>query len=128
MDLNKFKTDQTLELEGVWVPFDDARIKIARLNNPQMAAAYAAKIRPYRGAKIPEGVEEEIMVECLASHVLLDWEGVTHDGAAFPHTRENAVKALKIKDFAEFVINCARDFELFRQQDIREAVTAIAKN
>lgn len=128
MELNKLKTDPALEQDGVWVPFGDARFLVARLNNPRMASAYAAKIRPYRGAKIPEADEERLMLDCLAAHVLLDWEGVTNDGQPFPYSKENSRAALQIKDLADFIITAARDFELFRRQDNSEAVAAIAKN
>jgi hypothetical protein len=128
MDLAKFKTDPKLEQDGVWVPLGDAQLRIARLNNPRMAAGYAARIRPYRGSAIPDAEGERIMIECLAEYVLLDWKGVTHDGAPFDYSTENAKAALKIKDFAEFVMERAREMELFQAAETKAAVEAVAKN
>jgi hypothetical protein len=128
MDLSKFKTDPTLEQEGVWVPLGDGRLRIARLNNPRMTAAYAAKIRPYRGGRVPDEESDRIMVDCLAEHVLLAWEGITHNGEPFPYSRANAKEALAIKDFCDFVIESAKQMELFQTAETKEAVEAIAKN
>ena len=128
MDLTKVKTDSALELNGVRVPFGDATLLIARLNNPNLVAAYSARIRPYRGGAIPPATEEAIMLDCLAEHVLLGWENITNAGQPYPYNRDNARAALAIKDFAEFVVSRARDAELFRQGETREAVEAIAKN
>jgi hypothetical protein len=128
MNLNSFKTSATAEQEGVWVEFDGARFLIARLNNSKHAAGFAQLLRPFRGAKIPEDKQRELMIESMADHILLGWEGVTNDGKPFPYTRENAVIALKIPDFADQITVFARDMELFRAQETAAAVEALAKN
>lgn len=128
MDLKTFKTDPKLEQEGVWIPLGDGKLRIARLNNPRMGAAFAALIRPYRGGIVPPAEEERIMLDCLADHVLVGWENITRDGEPFPYSVENAKAALQIKDFAEFVLERARDMEQFRTSEVTSGVEAIAKN
>lgn len=128
MDLNTFKTDKKKEQEGVRVPFDDATLIIARLNNPNHVADFKARQRVYRGAKVPDDVNQKIYIESLAATVLLGWENVTLGGTPLPYTKENAVMALSIPDFADFVVMRAGEMELFREEQQREAVESLEKN
>lgn len=128
MDLKTIKTNPELEQQGVWCPFGDAKLLVARLNNPRMAAGYAARVRPFRGQPLLPDVEEKIIRECLADFVLLDWEGVEFDGKAFPYSRENALTALAIPDFSDLVVRFARDAENYRIKESATATEAIAKN
>lgn len=103
MDLKKTKTDPKLELEGVWITYDeDAAFKIARLRNPAALAAFQEKTRFLRG-KLSEAKQTELMTEIIAEHVLLDWKNVNIGGDPLPYTKENAMRVLVeypvIRDF-----------------------------
>ena len=128
MDLSKFKTDPRLEVDGVEVQLGDATLTIARLNNPRAAAAYARNERRHRGAVVSEKIRETEMTEVLADCVLLDWKNVEMDGKPLEPTRENKIAALQIKDFADFVIEHARDFENYQAQQVSDAAEAAEKN
>ena len=128
MKLESFKTDPKLEREGVWVQFGDAKLHIARINNPDHQAAFAARLRPYRGTTVPEGKQREIMLETMVDHILLGWEGIEFGGKPLPYSRENALMALQISDFADQVVALAPEHENFQAQQAKEAAEIIAKN
>lgn len=95
--LNKYKTDKTAELEGVWVEVDTGvEMRIARLNNDKARDMRRRLEKPYRSfATIPEKVSEEIMRKVVANAVLVDWKGVTgEDGKIIPYSPETAEKLL----------------------------------
>jgi hypothetical protein len=127
MDLQKLKTDQKKEQEGVRVHLGDAVLIIARLHNAKQRADFEARIRPYRG-NVPEDINRRLFLESVAEHVLLGWENVTMNGSPFPYSKENAKAALEIPDFSDFVLTHARDAELFREEQRSGAADAVVKN
>jgi len=131
MDLKKiFATDERREIEGTWIPLPDpagkARIKVARYGNPNFVRAIDEATRNYRQAgrgivKIPEEMARKILIETLASTVLLDWENIEDDGKPVPYNRENAEAMLeKYKDFRDFVSSCSTNFELYHVEAMEE--------
>ena len=129
MNLNRFITDPKLEQEGVWIDVEDVRLKIARVKNPKHEAAFAERMRPYRGRKLTEDEQLEVLVQTMADHVLLGWEGtLTLDGEPLEYSRDNAVRALRIRNFADMVTAIGSDLENFRNEQMRQAVEVLAKN
>lgn len=130
MDLaGAYKTNPTLEIEGVWVDMPDpegrARIKVARFSNPKYQAAIDHKLRPYRrqsrAGNIPSDVLETALIACIAESIILDWENIEDEGKAVPFSVENA-KAMLVKypDFRDFVSANAGDIALFRDEELEE--------
>jgi hypothetical protein len=132
MDLNTFKTDPALD-EGVWIPLDDAEIKIARIGSPKYQSRLRAKLRPHQDAIVhgylKDSVATKIQIEVMADFILLDWRGNFEvDGKPLPYSRENAMLALEIDEFRAWVDRQARDLENFRAKEVKESVEAVAKN
>lgn len=121
MDLKKqFTTDHQIEREGVWVQMDTvARIKVARIDNADFRELSRRLGKPYRQAAragvFSDETATDIMIQCLAKTILLDWEGLSEDGQPIPYSQKEAVRVLTAyKDFREFVVSASSDAELFR--------------
>lgn len=131
MDLSRFKTDTALEDEGVWTTIDassDAQIRIARIGNRRYREAMARRLKPYRRAlragTLDDSVTERITAEVLAETVLLDWRGVTADGAPLPYSRDAARDLLldpAYRDFRDLVVELAGELDLYRERDLEAA-------
>ena len=121
MDLFKsFATDSTLESNGTWVPFGDVKFLVARMGNPHYAKKLNKLYEAHRHALDMEDeaantLNEKLMVEVMADTILLGWEGkVEFDGKVLPYSRENAVKALALKDFRAEIARMAADMDAYR--------------
>lgn len=121
MDLHhQFKTDETKEVLGVWVPLSPtAKIRVARMGNPHYRAFMKAKTAPYKMAglanSIPPEVLEQFVREAVAETILTDWEGITTDGIPIPYTKEQSLLfCAELKDFYNFVLSSADSMETFR--------------
>ncbi len=131
MNLNSFQTDPTLD-EGAWIELGDASFRIARLGSPKYQSAVSRRLKPHRES-IEQGVLKDadavrIEIELLADFILLDWKSVELDAAPLPYSRENALRALNIELFRNWVREQARDLENFRAKETGEAIEAVAKN
>lgn len=122
MDLYQhFATDEQKEVEGAWIPLSEtARIRIARMGNPQYAACVKRLALPFRSGgvldeDIPDSVWKQITREAAAETILVDWEGVTRDGEPLPYSKEEALKLLTArKDFYGLVLTAAQNMDNFR--------------
>ncbi len=98
----KFKTDSTVETEGVVLDYGDGvRIRVARAGGANKAYLKAIErlSRKYRRQIQLDVLDEEtarrLLREIYAETVVLGWEGVTDEaGEPMPFTRENCVKLL----------------------------------
>lgn len=123
MDLfAKYKTDESKEREGVWVPLDgEGRIRIARTNNPLYREVMVRKVNRYKMAAkskvIPEDDWITIVNELIAETILVDWEGITEKGQPLPYSVENAKRVLaELKDFREMVLSIADNMDNFKEE------------
>lgn len=124
MDLNKFRTDQSLEQEGVWVDLGkSARILIARLGNKKYNGYVNKLMAPHRKASRAGGVDdsiaEEVLNKALAKYVLLDWEGFEEDGKPVKYSYDEAYRILSAEeysDFRELVVSLSSDMANFQQE------------
>ena len=133
MKLSKaFGVDAKKEREGTWIPIsEDARVKIARFNNPEHRKVMDELRKPYRGLLIggrdlPEDVTEEIILQSLSRAVLVDWEGFeSEEGEPLPYSSQAAYDALaQYRDFRDMVSAVSMEVSHFREED----ATAIAGN
>ena len=130
MDFESFYTDHKAENEGVWVSIArDARIKIARASeaNESYTSALRAKFRDHRHDLEQEDdvsakLQEDILIELYAYHVLKDVEGIKLEGEEVKYTPEVGLKLLRNRDFFARVRQHATNFEHFRQKAEDKAV------
>lgn len=129
MDLAKFRTDKSLEDEGVWNSIGgDARIKLARIGNRRYRDALQARLKPHRRAiragTLPEEVTEALMTEVIAETVIQDWKNVELNGEPVPFSPQAALDILsdpEMKDLRDMIVELASDMELYRARDLEEA-------
>ena len=129
MDLDlseEFGSDETAEIEGVWVPLGgDAAVKVARLGNPDAQAAYRKIPRQVR-RQIEEGTmtadqSRKFLVRFIASNLLKDWKNLADGGKSVKYSVEAAEKMLrKHRRFQDRIWELANDEELFNVQEVEE--------
>ena len=123
MDLFKaFATDEKLEIEGRWVPFNsETSFKIARAYNKHFSRMFQREFKANRLALEAKGAEAEkladdIMCRVMAKTILLDWKGPLSIGGEDlgKYSEDGAVKALKLKEFRAWVQGRADDTDAFK--------------
>ena len=65
----------------------------------------------------------DLLGKALAEGCVRDWEGITNNGKEVPYSKGMAVKLLtdrNLRDFKDFVAECAEDGEAYRQQETEE--------
>lgn len=118
------KTDRTLELEGVWLDFDDGygnilKVKVARSEgNPHYDATLTKLTQPYqkkieKGKSIGNEVSKRIMTQVAAKELLLGWDEqalIDDEGKPTKYSPETSLELLtQDVDLREFVISEAGD-------------------
>lgn len=127
MDLSEFNVNDTLALEGQWVPISqDAQLRIAKFNNEKYRDFVKKKMKPYRSAmragSVDEDLVQEIVIQGMARHVLLDWKGLTEKGEALPYSQARAEELLrKMEPFRDLVMSLSQDAQLFQEVETEEA-------
>ncbi|HBL31851.1 MAG TPA: hypothetical protein DD490_33935 [Acidobacteria bacterium] len=128
MDISKFQTNKAAEEDGVWVDVDGngTKIKVARINNPRYKKHFQKITKPYkrqiRNGTLSEDLAEKLLVDALASTILLDWKGFTKGGEPFPYSVDNARQFLgESADFRDFVSDAANEMENYRAEELEEA-------
>ncbi len=128
MDLKKhFKTDEALENEGVWVDLGEgARLKVARLGNDGYKAMFQRELKPHRRQMkqglLSEEVADNILIKCMAHHILMDWEGIEFNGQSLPYSHENAIMLFReLKDFRDLVHEISQEMEVFKSAELVDA-------
>lgn len=115
-----FKTDKTLEAEGVWVKYDHGiRFLIASTETKEYQKAYADAQKRLKTDDLDD--DNTIYAKVFAKHLLLDWSGIAIKGEIYPYSFQNAVKLLvDVRQIALFVLNTAADFQTFKAQEENE--------
>jgi hypothetical protein len=128
MDLNEYKTDENLELDGVWVDLGDTdktQLLIARIGNPHFNRVLRAKMKPFRNLiqrdKLPVETQETMLTETMAETILLGWKNLKRDGKDVKYSQSVALKLMsELKDFRELVTEVANSMETFRIEEEEE--------
>jgi len=116
MNLKQYRTDRTKEAQGVWVNFQDGKIKLRPLNNADYLRKYRELTKGYRfGDEIPAEQLEPIIAQCLAEAVLIDWKGFTEDDKELPYSKEKATEYLGFFEFRAEIMEEARKLSNFRE-------------
>lgn len=126
MDLTSFKTDPTKQ-NGTWIEYGDARFLIASAYAPEYKKALRKRMGkiPTHLLKSQPALAEKAAADVMATHVLLDWEGVTEDGQAKAPTPENRRAAMEIPAFADWVAEQAMNIANHQAEGDAEDVAAL---
>lgn len=130
----KFKTDERLEKEGVWVEYGEdesglpIRFLIARAGgaNKRFTMLVEKKMRPYRRAlstgTLDNATALSVMRECFAEAVILDWENVTDEnGEILPYSQHACLKLLTdLPDLFADIRQVAESMSAYKEE-LREA-------
>ena len=130
MDLDlseEFGSDETAEIEGVWVPLGgDGAVKVARLGNPEAQTAYRKIPRLIR-RQIEEGTmtdnaSRKFLTKFIADNLLKDWRGLSDAGKPLgKFTRDSGLVMLrKHRRFQDRTWEIAADEDLFNVQEVEE--------
>lgn len=121
-DLSDFKADETAQEKGVWIDFGGgARFKLASLSSKLFQKDFQARIAPYKnvGRDIPEDEQEQVMIDCLSKHIVLDWEGVFDGEKPFKYSKDNCKKLLnEIPKVRDMIINEAQKLQNFKAKTL----------
>lgn len=123
---SKFATDESLENEGTWREIGgDTELLIARAGNKQYSRLLTKLYE--RNRKVLDADDEkssaraeEIMIEVLATTILLGWKNVSYKGEELPYTNANARKLLAIKDFRKMVVALSEEMDAFKAKEEKE--------
>lgn len=124
MDLRSYKTDPELEVAGKVVVIDETTsITVARFNNTKFRKMQDRLTEPYQKRAGREGISDEqadeILSECMSSHLLVGWKGLLLDGKEIEYSKENALQLLTdptLKDFKELVLFESQRIDNFRAE------------
>lgn len=130
MKLSEMMVDKKAQEEGEWVDWrDGVRVKVRSAETAAYSKLHEKLQKPYanilrHGGRIPREKTEEILIQCLAECVLVDWDGIIDDdGKPIKYTPEKALKFLtEAIDFRDFVTMAAYDRNNFRLK-AKEAAT-----
>lgn len=121
MKFSEFKTDESLEVEGVVTELPEgAWVCVARANNTRFIEALKAESKPYlkqiRLKKLPDETATTITVNAGAKALFLGFGGfVDDDGKPMKDTEENRREMLRVKDFRDFIWELADEQEKYRK-------------
>jgi hypothetical protein len=125
--LSRYKTDTSLENDGVEVDFGDGvSVTVRRMNNKSAQELRRKLEKPYaRMRETPDSVSENILNRVLAEAVVVGWKGVTDEnGNELPFSPANAMKIFEnpeLRDFKEDIAMASMQRETFKAQADEEA-------
>lgn len=97
-----FQTDDELEKRGILLDFGNGEwVRVARMGggNKKFIQLFEASMKPYRRAfelgTMDDDKAAEIMHECFAKAIVLDWNITGPDGEKIEFTLENAKRVFK---------------------------------
>jgi hypothetical protein len=119
-----FKTDTSLEIEGVWFEIQDGvKFKCRRfggMNSQKVKAISAKYLKPFLKqielGTLSEQKSREITVKSFVESCLVDWSGVVVDGVEAPFTVESAIKLLvELPALAETLIKYSGEMNPYKE-------------
>jgi hypothetical protein len=118
-----FKTNPSLEKEGITLDYGSFSIRIARAggHNSAFLKAMERESKPFRRAiqqeTISADIAEEILRKVYADTVVLGWEGITdEDGNVLQFSKENCVKLFRdLPDLFNEIKETANKMAVYRE-------------
>jgi hypothetical protein len=127
-DLKEFTTDETKELEGVWVYFDIEETQgllVARAWNENFMRAFRKFPRGFqnrvRTGSVDKKTDKKVWHKLLSETILLDWKGISDEGKVLKYDPKVAAdKLTKYKGLASFVWETASEESLYMNEQEEE--------
>lgn len=122
----QFATDDSKEIDGVYVEYMGYEFLIARLGNRKYGKKLTALVERHdkalsRKDEAADKLNDDLMIETLAETILLGWKGeITFKGESLAYSVDNAKKLLTMKDFRKEVVKMADDMEAYKAQQEAE--------
>lgn len=115
----KFATDEKLEIEGAWQPFQGTRVLIARVGNPAYSKMLNKLITENKDVldredDAADALSKQIMIDVYASKILLGWEDFGFKGEPLPYSLANAKMLLGVNDFRAAIATLANKFDAYK--------------
>jgi hypothetical protein len=127
MDIDKIATDKSKEVEGIWMPFDDAELLIASNNTQAYKRALAKFSKGVKSfmLKAEPGLSEKIVQKAMATAVLLDFKNINQGGKPLVNSFENRMLLLEQKAILNFVAEISEDFTNFQAEATQEGLDTL---
>lgn len=124
----RFATDPQKEQDGISMPLDETTKLVIRRFGNEDYQALNRKLRERHKVvlegtdiKLAEKTSMDILIEAMANHILVGWEGVTYNGTTeLPYSVSNAEMLLKLKDFRDTVFVISNNAENYRFDKLAE--------
>lgn len=128
MDISTVVVDFDMEAEGVWFDYDnETSVKVARSNCKAYRKAMKRVMKPYRRQikmnTIDPELFDKLLATAMAEGLVRDWKGLLNNGQPIEYSRSKSIELMVdpvMREFKEFVAECAEDAEAFRNEEIEE--------
>lgn len=116
----QYATDEKLENGGTWKAIGKGtRLLVARSGNPQYAKRLTKLVEQSRAVldlndDVADSTSDKIMIDVIASTILLGWENLTFKKQPMPYSVENAKELLKVKEFRRQVVEISQDINNYK--------------
>jgi hypothetical protein len=129
MDIfSRFATDATKETQGVRHNLDDKTVvTVARWGNEGASNLFRVLRDRHQVAlnstdtKLVDKVSMDNLVEVMANHILVGWEGIEFKGKPLEYSTSNAAMLLRLNDFRDLIFNLSRDAENYRYDAVEKS-------
>jgi hypothetical protein len=120
-----FKTDTTLETDGIWFEIQDGvKFKCRRfggMNTQKVKASSSKYFKPFLKqielGTLSEEKSREITIKSFVESCLVDWSGVEIDGQVAPFSVESAYKLLiELPALAETLIKYSSEMNPYKEE------------
>lgn len=127
---SRYSTDKTAEEDGQWVNYGDGlEVKIRRLNSAKSKEVRRRLEKPYvkqfRGADIPDSIQEMLLNQQLAKAIVVDWKGVPdpeNPDKPLACTEENILSMIQqFPDFRDDILTASMERATFQREDQKAA-------
>lgn len=125
--MDRYKTDKSLEEEGVWVDYGDGlQVQVRRLNSKHSKETRRKLEKPYsgqfRGRDLPEAVQEDLLNKQIANSIVTDWKGVPdpdNEDKMLECTPDNVLRMVsEFNDFRDDILTAAMERTTFQKTDL----------
>lgn len=121
-----FKTNKTLETEGVILDYGAFQITVARAggSNKKFQKVLSDLAKPHmlsmKNQTMDQDLQDRLMVEAYAEAIILNWKGVCDEsGKKIPFTKANTIKLFTdLPDLFQNVVEQASKFSMFHDEGV----------
>lgn len=120
MDLYEmYAADTAKEENGTWMEIGDSKFLVARSGNKSYVKMFTKQYERNKRAldrkdEAADKLAEKIVIDVMASTILLGWENVVFKGDTLDYTKDNAKLLLAMPEFRKQIQEFAEDFSEFK--------------